>query len=96
MNDGAIGRELGQRVRTTRLNKNMTQQEIADFTGLSTTTVKRVEQGKGTILSLIKILRALKGLDAFDAFLPRPELSPRQLALLKGKERQRAARSRKP
>lgn len=95
MNDEAIGQELGHRVRTMRLNKNMTQAEVATFTGLSEKAIKNIESGKGTILSLIKILRGLKSLDAFDAFLPKPEISPRQLAQLKGKPRERATGTRK-
>lgn len=38
----------------------------------------------------IRILRALGKMDALDAFLPEPGLSPLQLARLKGRERKRA------
>ncbi len=95
LNDDAICKELGLRVKTMRLNKNWTQKEISDFTGLSITAVKSVESGKGNISSLVKILRALKSLEALDSFLPPPKISPLQLAKLKGKPRVRATGTRK-
>lgn len=95
MNDKAVAQELGQRVRRMRLNKNMTQAQVSEFSGVSLKAIKSVEGGKGTILSLIKILRALKCLGNLDAFLPEPEISPRQLVKLKGKVRQRATGSKK-
>jgi transcriptional regulator with XRE-family HTH domain len=90
MNDEAVCKEIGRRLKTNRLNKNWTQKEVADFSGISVTAVKSVESGKGTILSLVKILRALKSLDSLNAFLPDPGFSPRQIAKLKGKPRTRA------
>ncbi|MCP3945011.1 MAG: helix-turn-helix domain-containing protein [Desulfobacteraceae bacterium] len=95
MNDTDIGKELGHRVKTMRLNKNWTQQEISDFSGISLSAIKSIEGGKGTILSLIKILRALKSLDALNSFLPKPTISPKQLVKLKGKQRTRATGTKK-
>jgi hypothetical protein len=43
------------------------------------------------ILTLIQILRALNALDEIDSFLPDPGISPLQLAMMRGKERQRAS-----
>jgi hypothetical protein len=53
--------------------------------------LQKIESGQSCALTLlIRILRALGRLDALDAFLPEPGLSPIQLAKLKGRERQRA------
>jgi putative transcriptional regulator len=51
-----------------------------------------VGQSVGTIY-FVRILRAMGRLSALDAFLPEPEVSPIQVAKLKGRERQRASRS---
>lgn len=95
MSDDAISQEMGQRLKTTRLNKNMTQKDVAEFSQLSLTAIKSLEKGKGTLVNFIKVLRALKQLDALNLFLPKPEISPRQMARLKGKTRTRATGSRK-
>ncbi len=95
MNDTDIGKELGHRVKTMRLNKNWTQQEISDFSAISLSAIKSIESGKGTIRSLIKILRALKSLDALNNFLPKPPISPKQLVKLRGKQRVRASKTKK-
>jgi putative transcriptional regulator len=93
MSDRAILRELGQRLKRRRLDKNLTQQSLADRAGLSRTTVSELERGAPAgVLTLVQVLRALGTLDELDAFLPDPGLSPLQLAKLKGRERQRASR----
>jgi hypothetical protein len=57
-------------------------------------TLLSAERGANPRLAtLIKILRALDRLDAVDAFLPDPGLSPMALLKLKGKQRRRATRS---
>ena len=82
---------LGSRVQRERLNRNLTQAELAERAGIGTRTVRYLEAGRQTTVeTLIRVLRALNKLDALDAFLPEPGLSPLQLAKLKGRERQRA------
>lgn len=90
--DQAILREIGSRLRRKRLEKNITQQEIADIAGLNRITVGQVERGGSfSVLTLIQLLRALNSLEELDAFLPDPGLSPLQLAKMKGKQRRRAS-----
>ena len=94
MSDKAILREIGRRLRRRRLDRNMTQQALADIAGLSRTTVSDLERGAPAgVLTLIQVLRALGGLDELDAFVSDPGLSPLELARLKGRERQRASRN---
>jgi len=94
MSDKAILREIGRRLRRRRLDRNLTQQALADSAGLSRTTVSDLERGAPAgALTLIQVLRALDGLEELDAFVPDPGLSPLELAKLKGKQRQRASRS---
>jgi transcriptional regulator with XRE-family HTH domain len=93
MSDRAILKEVGRRLRRRRLDKNLSQQRLADRAGLSRTTVSDLERGAPAgVLTLIQVLRALGGLRELDAFLPESGLSPLELARMKGRERQRASR----
>lgn len=92
MGDHAILCELGERLRRERLNQNITQVVLAQHAGLSRKVVQNFENGVGcTLGALIKILRTLGKLEAVDAFLPDPGISPIQLARLKGFPRRRAS-----
>ena len=94
MTDKGIGAEIGRRFRTLRLRRNLTQQEVADRAGLSLNTIKFLESGKGKLLTMIAVLRALNALDGLDNFIPEPPISPLQLARQQGKKRQRASGKR--
>lgn len=49
---------LGNRVRDKRLQENITQQELADFCGVSRRTISLFEKGNGVnLLSFVRILR---------------------------------------
>jgi len=92
MSDRAILREIGYRLKRKRLEKNLSQQKLAELAGLNRTTIGEVERGSSfSVLTLVQILRALKALEEFDSFLPDPGISPLQLAKMKGKERRRAS-----
>jgi transcriptional regulator with XRE-family HTH domain len=92
MNNLAVLREIGVRVRRERLNQNLTQERLAREAGVSRRVILDLEKGKGCVLSsLVEILRALGKLNQLDAFLPDPGISPLQLAKFKGRERQRAS-----
>jgi len=94
MGDKAILGELGGRLQRERLNRNMTQADLAHRAGVSLRTLQNIETGRSiTLASLIKILRALGNLAVLDDVFPEPGLSPVQLAKLKGRERQRASGS---
>lgn len=93
MSDRAILREIGRRLRRRRLDKNISQQNLAETAGLNRMTVSEFERGKSaSTLTLVQILRALNALDELEAFLPDPGLSPLELARLKGRARRRASR----
>ncbi len=93
MSDRAILKEIGRRLKRKRLEKNWSQQKLADLAGINRTTVGDIEQGSPFgVLTLVEILRALDALDELNSFLPDPGISPLQLAKMKGKERRRASR----
>lgn len=94
MTDKGIEAEMGNRIKSLRLRKNMTQQQLSDATALSLNTIKALEAGKGKLSSLIAVLRELETLDALSSFIPEVTISPLQLAKRQGKIRQRASGSR--
>lgn len=93
MTPAAIAEELGDRLRQARLNADLTQAEVASRAGLSRRTVLNAEKGQVQLENLVAILAALDAVNQLDAFLPVQELSPLQLAKLKGQQRQRASKS---
>lgn len=93
--DAAILREVGSRLRTERLNRNLTAEQVAERAGVSEPTLYRLERGGNSSLqTLIRILRALGLVGRIEALVPDTPVSPIQLARLQGKERQRASGSR--
>jgi transcriptional regulator with XRE-family HTH domain len=96
LTDSAIETEIGARIKALRLRRNITQQALADASGLSVTAIKGIESGGGRISTMVAVLRELSALDQLENFIPRITVSPLQLARRKGKQIQRASRSRRP
>jgi putative transcriptional regulator len=86
----AIATELGERLKKTRLNANISQHKLAEMIGLSVKSVKNAEKGKCQFETMVAILMALGKADQLDLLLPVSTISPIQLAKLQGKQRQRA------
>ncbi|MCP3675142.1 MAG: helix-turn-helix transcriptional regulator [Gammaproteobacteria bacterium] len=91
---------VGTRFLAARLNKNMTQSDLASQSGVTEKTIGNLEKGIKSIglLNIIAILRALEMLDQIDSFIPEPP--PRAASLIKiekirGKSRKRASGKRK-
>lgn len=79
--DSAILEELGKRIRSLRLRKNITQEALAEQALIAVGTLKSLEAGKGTTLSnLIAVLRELGSLDQLDQFVPPVTISPLKIA----------------
>ena len=93
MSANAISVELGRRLKQARLNANITQSDLASRTGLNRTTIISAEKGKAQLENFIVILSALNMTKQLNLFLPEQEISPIQLAKLRGLERQRASKS---
>ena len=92
LTDPEILTELGRRLRRYRLQQNVTQADLARAAGVGTRTIRNVESGGDVqFLTVVRVLRALGRLDALDAFLPAPGISPMELVLAGGKERRRAS-----
>lgn len=94
-NPSYIAEVVGLRLKRARLNRDMTQVEVADRAWVSKRTVLKAEKGDVRLADLIAILRALEMLDEINSFLPEPPLSPIELLKLRGKIRKRASGNNK-
>ena len=91
----AIAEELGERLKRARLNRDMTQAEVAERAGVTRLAVLNAEKGDVRLKVLVAVLSALDLAGQLDLLLSNQDVSPIQLARLKGKERQRASGQRK-
>ena len=96
MNNEALIKTLGERIQQKRLNKNLSQNDLAKKAGVSRRAIYLIESGHSTTLStFLNILRGLNALGDIENFLPQPKQSPIQLAKLEGRIHQRASSTRK-
>ena len=90
--DQEIASELAARVSHERVLQNITQQSLAELSGVTYSAIRHFERsGKISLERLIAMLRALKKLDELEHFLAPVPVSP--MERLKGtasKPRQRA------
>ncbi|HEY7830333.1 MAG TPA: helix-turn-helix transcriptional regulator [Solirubrobacteraceae bacterium] len=99
LTDEAVLSELGARLERQRLERNLTQRELATQAGVERKAVQRMESGEPVKLtSFVRVLRALGLVDALEQLVPEPVPSPIELLKLHGKERRRASgtRGRRP
>jgi transcriptional regulator with XRE-family HTH domain len=91
LTDEAVLRELGERLSRLRLQRNLTQAQLADEAGVERKAILRAEAGEPIqLLTLIRMLRALGRLGALEALVPQLQPSPIELLELRGHARQRA------
>ena len=95
LSDPAIVNEIGQFIQQMRLNRNLTQKQLAEMSGVNRVTISRFEVGRAsTLLTLVQVLRALEKLDILNTFHEEAEISPLQLLNLRKKQRKRASGTR--
>lgn len=94
--DDTVLAELGRRLARIRLERNLTQAQLAEQSGISKRTVERLEAGAvGTQLSgFIRVCRVLDVLERFDALISEPVPSPVAQLKLRGRQRRRASTAR--
>ncbi|NOX28980.1 MAG: helix-turn-helix transcriptional regulator [Actinobacteria bacterium] len=93
-NDRQIMASLGQRIRAARLNRNLTQAEMATRSGIVRQTVAAIEGGNDVSLTtLVAVLRVLGLTDRIDSLVPEQVDSPMARLQNTSKPRQRARRS---
>lgn len=96
LTDEAILAELGVRLAQVRLEKNLTQADLAREAGVGVRTVQRLETGTAAtqLSGFLRVCRALDLAGRLEVLVP--ELLPSPIAQLKrhGKRRRRASGSR--
>lgn len=92
MSDSSIVNEICNGIKQIRLNQNMSQQELANRSGLNRVTISRMESGRAvSLLTLVQTLRALGKLEILNAFNEEPEISPLKLFEIQEKYRKKAS-----
>ncbi|MBV1930820.1 MAG: helix-turn-helix transcriptional regulator, partial [Porticoccaceae bacterium] len=94
MTDLAVAAELGKRIDQLRLERNLTQQQLADAVGLSRVSYAKLVAGQAKFTNVIAVLRALDQLALLENFVPEQVFSPMEQLKMKGKRRLRATGSR--
>jgi transcriptional regulator with XRE-family HTH domain len=67
---------LGQRLRALRIAENLDQRTVAERAGVSVNAVKYLESGRGTVRSLVAVMRVLGRGNWVDAIAPVPTINP--------------------
>ncbi len=94
--DPAVVKTICQSLRQMRLNRNMSQAELAERSGLNRVTISRMEAGRAaTLLTIVQVLRALDKLSVFNSFAEEPEISPMQLLREQERRRKKASPRKK-
>ena len=99
LSDGMIQSKIGERLKTVRLKQNITQQALAEESGVSLSSVKKIEKGEiGSFDSLLRVLRTLGKLDVVLPLVEEEQLSPSEyyelVYKLHSKQRKRATGQR--
>lgn len=90
--DEAILRTLGERIARHRLDRNWTQDRLAEEAGISRPTLARLERGSSaTLTNWVRVLRALDLLENLDQLVPERPPSPLKQLEAQSGERARAS-----
>lgn len=88
-------KEIGQRLKNTRIARNYSQTELAERSGLSLSTLVRIERGESvTMENVLNLLRALGMISNLEVLLPEQTIRPTDIVDQKPR-RKRVSRSRK-
>lgn len=92
LTDQRILAELGDRLARHRLDRNLTQAQLAREAGVSKRTIIRLENGESSQLTnLVRVLRALGILGNLEVLVPAPLASPLAQLRSRSRERRRAS-----
>ena len=79
LTDAELCSRTAAKIKTVRLKQNMAQAELADKSGVSISTIKRMEDGEiKSFESLIRVLRTLGKLNIFVSLVKEEQLSPNE------------------
>ena len=77
LSDIMILSRIGGRIKSTRLKQNITQERIAEESGVSLSSEKKIEKGEiGSFDSLLRVLRTLGLLNVLQPLVDEEQMSP--------------------
>lgn len=77
--DVTILERIGQSLRQTRLQQDISQQGLADAAMVSLSTVRKIEKGEiRTVDALLRVLRTLGRLDVLQPLVEEEQISPNE------------------
>jgi transcriptional regulator with XRE-family HTH domain len=80
LTDAAVTAEIGRRLAAARIERQLTQAQLAEAAGISKRTVERLEDGAPTQMgNLIRCLRTLDKLEGLERLLPETPANPIEL-----------------
>ena len=75
--DEMILAKIGERLKAVRLKQNITQQRLAEDSGVSLSSVKKIENGEiRSFESLLRVLRTLGKLEVLQPLVEKEQISP--------------------
>lgn len=87
--------ELGERLRTLRLSRNIDQKTLAERAGVSVRALRSLESGHGsTLKTLVRVVRTLGRQEWLNTIAPVATINPLTLTR-EAQPRQRASRARR-
>lgn len=94
MTDEVLAGEFGQRIRSLRLARNLSRNDLAREAGLPMRTLQRLENGEAAVrlTVFLRACRALGLLEKLDMLLPEQGIRPLEAVKYQGAARQRASR----
>jgi hypothetical protein len=93
LSENQVLEEIGKRLKAIRLNQNITQKELGELIGKGAEEISKIEGGKPiTLISFLRILRALNKLEDFEQAIKPPGISPMKMMELQEKQRKRASK----
>lgn len=98
LSDAEIMKKLSAKIKELRLKQNITRQDLATSSGVSLSSIVRMEDGEiKSFESFLRIIRMLGKMEIFTPMLQEEEISPNEYYKLvhsaKAKQRKRASRS---
>ena len=73
-------KELGERIKDIRIANNMKQEEMAEYAGVSLSTVRRIESVNGSTMdNFLRILRCLNLIQNLEILIPEQHLSAHEI-----------------
>lgn len=98
LSDAEILKRISARIKEIRLRQNISRQDMAASSGVSVSSIVRMEDGEiKSFESFLRVLRTLGKIEVLMPLLQEEEISPneyyKQVYSAKAKQRKRASRS---